>query len=155
MGRVVDVAGSGVEKRAESIASGFGQSVRLQHRTATSSATSVAPISLTGSTRSPLGSVTRTAMATRHVLPGVSGGSLVRYGIAASAVTARGFAGFAVSGLLPTGSGSGLPLRVAGAWATNHTRGYAKEAVKTMKVRRGGIDWLGRNDRTTVRPFRF
>ena len=66
----------------------------------------------------------------------IPGASYASSGAAASAVSARRLGGFAVSGVRSEGTARGLPGQErASAWAMAHARGYAKEAVKTMKVR--------------------
>ena len=136
LARVADAAAraTAVETRAESIASGPGLRVGRQHRTATSSALGVEPIASAGSARSTFSSAMR---ATPRIPSGTPGASYASSGAAASAVSARRLGGFAVSGVRSEGTARGLPGQErASAWAMAHTRGYAKEAVKTMKVRR-------------------
>ena len=135
LARVADAAAraTAAETRAESIASGLGLSVGRQHRTATSSALGVEPIASAGSARSTFASAMTT---TRRIPPGSPGASYASSGAAASAVSARRLGGFAVSGVRSEGTARGLPGQErASAWAMAHARGYAKEAVKTMKVR--------------------
>jgi len=136
LARVADAAAraTAVETRAESIASGPGLRSGRQHRTATSSALGVEPIAWAGSARSTFSSAMK---ATRRIPSGTPGASYASSGAAASAVSARRLGGFAVAGVRSEGTARGLPGQErASAWAMAHTRGYAKEAVKTMKVRR-------------------
>jgi hypothetical protein len=108
-------------------------SVGRQHRTATSSALGVEPIASAGSARSTFASA---MTITRRIPSGSPGASYASSGAAASAVSARRLGGFAVSGVRSEGTARGLPGQErASAWAMAHARGYAKEAVKTMKVR--------------------
>ena len=136
LARVADAAAraTAMETRAESIASSPRLSFGRHLRTATSSAVGVEQIASAGSARSTFASATKT---TRRIPSTSLGASYASSGAAASAISARRLGGFALSGVRSEGTARGLPGQEhASAWAMTHARSYAKEAVKTMKVRR-------------------